>query len=125
MNCIWPGDYCANCHGADLKGSRGGPALINVDLLHGDSTRQLIASITRHPNAGNEPNTLDGVILSAHATKALALYVSEKRQSLPTIPDSHQHNLPAGTINSQHHDFRVERHRTIECALFNGALAQR
>ena len=115
------GDYCANCHGADLKGSRGGPALINVDLLHGDSTRQLIASITRHPNAGNEPNTLDGVILSAHATKALALYVSEKRQSLPTIPNSHQHNLPAGTINSQHHDFRVERVTELSSAPYSMA----
>ena len=39
------GDYCANCHGADLEGTPNGPALKNVELINVNSTQQLITSM--------------------------------------------------------------------------------
>ena len=113
------GDYCANCHGADLEGTPNGPALKNVELINGNSTQQLITSIAHHEHVVNKAGALDGVMLSAHTIKALALYVSEQRQGLPTIPGSHHYNVPEGTIYSQHHDFRIEQVTTLPSAPYS------
>ena len=100
-------EHCAGCHGKELKGTDSGPPLINAELVHGDTTTQLISSITRHAQltSGAMDNQL---ILPSHAIKALALYVSERRQHLPTIPESQVYRLPDEPISSQHHEFRVE-----------------
>ena len=43
LQVAWKAD-CAGCHGENLEGGQGGPALVGV-LKHGDSTEQLIQSI--------------------------------------------------------------------------------
>lgn len=101
------GDHCASCHGLTLEGTDRGPALVGSRLANGDGTAQLIESIDRH--AGFRDGSSKAVErLPAHTVKALALFVSEQRQGLPTIPESYVHRLPAGTIGSEYHDFRIE-----------------
>ena len=97
------GEHCAHCHGADLKGSAGGPALINRDLTGGDSARALVAAITSHPGTHDWAS-----ILPDHTLKALALFISEQRQRFPTVFESQAHHIPEGIIHSNHHAFRVE-----------------
>ena len=91
-------EHCAGCHGAALGGSDLGPDLTGT-LINGSSTPALIASIAAH-----QP-TFD---VGRSMTKALALYVSEQRQKIPSIVDSHIRQLPHGLVETQHHSFRVQ-----------------
>ena len=93
-------EHCAGCHGADLLGSETGVPLIERDLDNGDSTPDLIRSVTDHEHL--PPGLSDSML------KALALYISERRQRLPSITDSHQHTIPSGIVRTQHHSFTVE-----------------
>ncbi len=99
-------EICAQCHGASLEGTPQAPSLALADLRYGDSTDALITSIrTRHESTDvNNWQTR----YSPSMIKALALYVSEQRQQIPTISASHIFTLPQGTINSRHHAFKVE-----------------
>jgi len=100
-------ENCANCHGVELAGTSSGPALIGGALVHGDSTPALIESIDKRHELIGSVSQGDGV-LGASMIKALALYVSEQRQQIPTITGSHTRNLPQNVVRSQHHDFEVE-----------------
>ncbi len=94
-------EHCAGCHGPQLEGTPDGPALAHVELKFGDSTPSLMQSISaRHDGFA------DG--LTTSMTKALALYIIEQRQGLPSIAASHARHLPEGIVSSQHHDFVVE-----------------
>ena len=98
--------HCADCHGQALEGTRLGPALTGRALAHGDSTSDLIASIAeRHDGNGSADWK---VTLSGPMIKALALYVSEQRQRIPTIVESQVHSLPEDVVRSDYHDFQVE-----------------
>ena len=101
-------DYCASCHGLNLEGTDSGPPLMGTGLVNGSGTQHLISSITQHQDKQKRSASLDWEQIPAHTIKALALYVSERRQELPTIPESHQHRLPEGSLTSDHHDFRIE-----------------
>ena len=101
-------DYCASCHGPNLEGTDSGPPLMGTRLVSGSGTQHLISSITQHQEKQKRSASLDWNQIPAHTIKALALYVSERRQELPTIPESHQHRLPEAPLTSDHHDFRIE-----------------
>lgn len=101
-------DYCASCHGPNLEGTDSGPPLMGTRLVSGSGTQHLISSITQHQDKQKRSASLDWNQIPAHTIKALALYVSERRQELPTIPESHQHRLPEAPLTSDHHDFRIE-----------------
>ncbi len=94
-------EHCAGCHGDRLEGTATAPGLIAAELEFGDSTPQLIRSISeRHETLPEE--------ISGSMVKALALYIIERRQRLPSIADSHLHRLPEGVVETRHHDFTVE-----------------
>ena len=95
-------EACADCHGARLEGSETGPALVGRVLAHGATTPELVRSI-REQHEYLPPE------VSGPMVKALALFVSERRQSLPSIVDSHRHAIPDGPVRTQHHEFTVER----------------
>ncbi|MEM7100264.1 MAG: PQQ-dependent sugar dehydrogenase [Pseudomonadota bacterium] len=92
---------CASCHGRELEGSSTGPSLKTTDLKYGDGTQQLITSI-------QERHELQPAKLTPSMTKALALFIIERRQRLPSITQSHNHKIPTGVVVTEHHDFRVE-----------------
>ncbi|NKB98886.1 MAG: hypothetical protein GKR90_10395 [Pseudomonadales bacterium] len=95
-------EQCASCHGQDLAGKESDTSLL-APLRYGDSTEQLIHSIrNRHVS----PDVT--AVLSEPMTKALALYISEQRQEIPSIGGSHTRTLPQGLVSTDHHDFRVE-----------------
>jgi len=93
---------CASCHGEDLKGTDRGPNLL-VQLTSGDSAEELIQSIARyHPELVAEAEYPEPMV------KALALYISEQRQEIPSTSDSHIHTIPEGVVESRHHNFTIE-----------------
>ena len=92
--------HCASCHGIQLEGTETGVRLVGANLSGGDSTPALIQSVTAHEHLSSE--------LSASMLKALALYISERRQALPSIAQSHDHTLPTGVVRTQHHSFSAE-----------------
>ena len=100
------GEHCADCHGADLNGSAQGPALVGAPLKRGDSTAALIAAIAEGHTGQAMADWRD--VLPEETIKALALFVSEQRQQIPTISDSYTHTLPDGVQHSRYYDFRVE-----------------
>ena len=99
---------CAVCHGAALQGAPQGTALTGADLLHGDS----INDIARSTAEGFPDRGMPGFspALSDQQIWALALYISEQRQG--TNLEDFRYNapleIPAGAIESEHHDFVVE-----------------
>ena len=40
-------DNCSSCHGSNLEGTSLGPALVGVELKHGDSVAEISASIAK------------------------------------------------------------------------------
>jgi glucose/arabinose dehydrogenase len=99
-------EHCTDCHGKELEGSGDGPALSGRPLTHGDDTAALITSISQQH--GNLPEADWQNELSPAMIKALALYISEQRQRIPTIIESQVSHIPEGVVRSQHHDFSVE-----------------
>ena len=93
-------DQCAGCHGLQLEGTETGVPLVGLSLQNGESTSELIKSIREHESVSPD--------LGEPMTKALALYIIERRQALPSIPDSHNHSIPEGVVQTQYHDFTVE-----------------
>jgi len=91
-------EHCAACHSA----SGNGPNLLTQ--YHIDDSADELTNRIRVQHAG--------LVLEAQfpepMVKALALYVIEQRQELPSISNSHAHTIPEGVVESQHHDFEVE-----------------
>ena len=113
-------EHCAGCHGKNLQGINNGPSLVGANLVYGDSTAELISSIRDHSQSNNAAKTAQSA-LPNHGVKAMSLYVSERRQELPTIPDSQIYRLPSESIASQHHDFRVEHVAALASAPYSMA----
>jgi glucose/arabinose dehydrogenase len=99
-------EHCAGCHGADLSGTATGSALIDRELAYGADAEALIRSI-RERHLAPESN-YSNEQLSDPTVKALALYIIERRQRLPTIGESQQSSIPDTIVSSQYHDFVVE-----------------
>ncbi len=91
-------EHCASCHDGNGKG----PHLL-TQYLDNESADDLTRSIlTQHPDLVEQAELPEAMV------KALALYVMEQRQELPSIPESHHHSIPKGVVESKHHNFRVE-----------------
>ncbi len=105
--------HCARCHGEALAGTNLGPALVDTKLKHGDTVEQMVAVIAK--GLPDTTMTAWDQKLSPELIKALALFISERRQKFPTTAESYT-NDPASDqrIPSMHHDFRLERITTLE-----------
>ena len=101
-------ERCAVCHGENLNGAALGTPLVGVDLRHGDSVKEIAASI-----AGGFPETgmpAWSETLNESQLWNLALYVAEQRQGT-TILDKRadiQLEIPTGIVTSERHAFRIE-----------------
>lgn len=105
-------ENCASCHGAKLEGTSEGPALVGAPLKHGSSVAELMENI-----GDGIPGTTDHDFsdrFTPQLTKALALFIIERREDYPTIEASYglepQDNR---LIQSQYHDFRLEKVATL------------
>ncbi len=91
-------EHCASCHGADDSKTN-----LLTQYHTDDSADELVNQIlAQHADLVTEAQ------LPGPMVKALALYILEQRQGLPSIIDSHTHSMPVGIVESQHHNFRVE-----------------
>ncbi len=97
-------DHCAECHGADLKGGKQGPALVNRALKFGDSVAALQASLSkRHTTPFDN-------LLSDSESKGLSIFIAERRLGLRFSDFRFERSIdvPSSIIRSEQHDFRVE-----------------
>jgi len=101
-------DQCAVCHGENLRGAPLGTPLVGLDLRHGDAVKDIARSIaTGFPEKGMPAWS---ETLNESQIWNLALYVAEQRQGT-TILDKRADipvAIPAGTVHSERHDFRIE-----------------
>lgn len=89
---------CVACHQPD------GSARDLITSAKWDETAgSLIKRIKQHHSA-----LIAESAISEPMVKALALYVIEQRNQLPSIAESHIHKIPAGVVETQHHNFSVE-----------------
>ena len=101
-------EHCAVCHGVSLEGAAQGTPLVGIELRHGDSIDEIEKSI-----AGGIAETAMpawSATLDADRIQRLAIYISEQRSSL-TYTDfkiAAPLVIPAGVIESELHDFRIE-----------------
>jgi glucose/arabinose dehydrogenase len=101
-------ESCSVCHGASLEGAAQGPALVGVELKHGDSIEELTKSIAEgFPQTGMPrwSATLDDVRI-----RRLAIYISERRSDLAytDFKIAHAPPIPEGTVQSEEEKFRIE-----------------
>ncbi|MEM7361062.1 MAG: PQQ-dependent sugar dehydrogenase [Pseudomonadota bacterium] len=100
--------HCSSCHGADMDGSAEGLGLLAAKLKFGDTIPELIDVIRKGVDGSQMPgyaSKLDPTLI-----KALALYISERRQRFPTTRDSYRKtDLNDRIVQSHHHDFHLER----------------
>lgn len=100
------GEHCASCHGKQLEGSTLGPSLLASTPEFGDGIDGLIRSIAGGPAEHGAYGWGDG--FEPAMIKALALYISERRQQFPAVVDSYDFAINEQTLDSMHHRFRVE-----------------
>ncbi len=101
-------DNCGVCHGEDLQGAALGTPLVGIDLRHGDSVEDIARSIADgFPDTGM-PGWSE--TMSESQIWNLALYVAEQRQGTTILDKRNDIPLviPAGTIDSERHAFRIE-----------------
>ena len=91
-------EHCASCHSPDGDG----PDLL-AQSYAADSADELTQRIVEQHAGLVAQNQFPEPMV-----KALALYVIEQRQELPSITESHAQTIPQGVVESQHHDFKVE-----------------
>lgn len=102
-------EQCIDCHGANLQGAGpAGPALVDVELKHGDSVAALSKSI-----AHGFPNTeMPGYsqTLSAVEIRSLAIYIAERRvdRLFTDFKVDAPIAIPDSPVKTAKHDFRVE-----------------
>ncbi len=99
-------EHCAGCHGDALQGTARGSNLMAGQLKYGDDTESLIRNIdgalAAHANLELPDDNPENTV------KALALFIAERRQEYPTIPDSYEHYFSGTSVDSSYHRFRVE-----------------
>jgi len=99
-------ENCAGCHGADLRGSATAPALIDRDGADRFNVEAIVSGIHDNHDRGQLTEQLEQ--LPDPMVRAVAMYIVEQRQGLPTIGGSQQSNVPSTIVRSQHHAFAVE-----------------
>lgn len=99
-------ENCADCHGSDLSGTSSGPALVDTRLQGGDTSEALIASILKAHNQGPTPDWEES--LSNTMIKALALFVSERRQQFPSTSQSYETFNTDQSVDSKYYKLRSE-----------------
>ena len=101
-------EYCAVCHGADLKGESQGTPLVGKGLMHGNSVEELIVTIGKGvPGTGMEEFSSE---LSDTQIRMLAIFISEERAQTP-FPDWRIHEpveVPTDTQSTELHDYRID-----------------
>ena len=90
---------CASCHGPLMKGTDLGPRLLELEGS--------VSNITESIQQRHADLIVDAGI-SEPLLKALAIYIREQQQELPSTADSHIPTIPQGVVQSRHHDFSVE-----------------
>ncbi|MFQ5635792.1 MAG: PQQ-dependent sugar dehydrogenase [Gammaproteobacteria bacterium] len=102
-------EQCAVCHGEDLRGAALGPPLVGVELRHGDTVREIAASIAGGFAETGMPAWSE--TLSRDRIWNLALYVAEQRQGTTILDKGDKIPLviPDGIVTSERHDFRIEK----------------
>lgn len=101
-------EQCGSCHGEDLRGTPLGKPLVGVELLRGDSVKEIAQSIaTGAPDKGMPAwsETLD-----EKQIWNLALYVAEQRQGTTILDkrDAIPLKIPEGEVRTEKHAFRIE-----------------
>ncbi|HJO11716.1 MAG: PQQ-dependent sugar dehydrogenase [Gammaproteobacteria bacterium] len=101
-------DNCAICHGENLEGSPQGPALVGVDLSHGDTVSDIRMGIAEGYPSGGMPAWSD--VLRAGQLSSLAILVSEKRLNfdMTDLFDAVEIILPVDAIVTEEYNFRIE-----------------
>ncbi len=101
-------EECAVCHGENLEGAAQGTPLVGVDLLHGDSMKDLTRSIAEGYPRKDMPAWAD--TFSEQEIKSLALYISEQRDGYlySEFNISNELTLPTETIRTEKYDLKVE-----------------
>ncbi|MEM7292381.1 MAG: PQQ-dependent sugar dehydrogenase [Pseudomonadota bacterium] len=102
---------CASCHHANLQGTTPGTNLLAAQLKYGDDVNLLIESIERLP-VHHQIEWSEEV--TATTAKALALFISERRQAYPSIASSYEHQFLQKSVSSQYHRFSVEKFSALE-----------
>ncbi|MFK7730601.1 MAG: PQQ-dependent sugar dehydrogenase [Pseudomonadales bacterium] len=97
-------DSCAQCHGADLKGTPRGPALLDTTLSYGDSVAELQGSISERHTTNFSSSLTDIEI------KGLAIFLGERRLGLrfSDFRFERQVNIPGNVQVSEQHNFKIE-----------------
>ena len=91
-------DKCSDCHG---QGNNGPDLFTRLRLEEtADSLAKKI--LTQHADL------IVGAQFDEPMIKALALYILERRQELPSILESHNYRIPRGLVRTQLHDFTVQ-----------------
>lgn len=104
---------CASCHGSAMEGTRLGSALVDAPLKHGDTVEEMQAVIAKGLPGTTMAAWSDR--LSPQQIKLLAIYIGERRQKYPAIPASYAKEPKQNrTIQSQHHNFRLELVTALE-----------
>ena len=99
-------EQCANCHGDELQGTVNGTNLMEGKLQYGDSTDDLIISISKNLDAHSPIEWFENA--TPVNRKAMALYVSERKQRFPSIKSSYKKAVSEREISSKHYRFKVE-----------------
>ena len=101
-------EYCASCHGTDLKGSDKAPSLIGRELSLLANHQALMAAISGQGDMAAAHDWREK--LSPEMIKAVALYIGERQQAyFPTAASYTFRQQARGPMTSQHHDFAVEQ----------------
>lgn len=90
-------EHCADCH------SSAGKARSLLEERDQYSSETLIKSIRAH-----HAELIQAKELSDATVKALALFISEQRQELPSIVESHIPSIPTSIVTTKLHNFNVE-----------------
>lgn len=98
---------CAVCHGENLQGTAQGAPLLGP-LRHGDTMAEIVASISNGYLETGMPAWRDS--LNQSQIRNIALYVLETRANINYRNFNHKEPLiiPAGVIESELHNFRLE-----------------
>lgn len=105
--------HCAACHETSVGQQGEGLDILTADLEYGETVPELIKVISEG---------VDGTVMLGYADeidqtliKALALYISERRQQFPTTGDSYlTTEIKDQIIQSRYHDFHLERVADLE-----------
>ena len=101
-------ENCAVCHGEQLQGAPQGTPLAGQPLMHGESTAEIIASISR--GAADKGMPAWQQVLSEHDIKSLALWIGEHRDGLlySDFRLTAELTIPDQVISTQHNNIRVQ-----------------